>query len=218
MGFRRHWTPRYLFDRLRVGLYQRRNMDKPWLTRQAIELLSTMLLPSDLAVDWGSGRSTCWIARRVKHLTSVEADANWHARVREMLAEQKIGNVDYRHCPVPDEEERESEYTRVCESFADQSLGFALVDGAARATCALNVLPKIQSGGLLAIDNINWYLDYPTRSPHSRDGGGPRDSIWAEFEKRVAGWRRIITSTGVTDTAIWIRPGSAESDRCTPAT
>src|SRR2546421_12637639 len=117
MGFRPHWTPRYLFDRLRVELYERRNIDKPWLTPQAIDLLSTMLLPSDVALEWGSGRSTCWIARRVKHLTSVEADGNWAARVREMLAEQNIANVDYRHCPVADEEERASEYTRVSESF-----------------------------------------------------------------------------------------------------
>jgi predicted O-methyltransferase YrrM len=207
MGSKNHWTPRYLLDRVRVSLYQRRNMDKPWLTDQAITLLGGGLLRrQDVGLEWGSGRSTMWFAQRLKHLTSIEADEKWYQRVKSMLAEKNISNVDYRLSPVPDEEERESDYTRAADEFNDQSLGFVLVDGAARGTCALHALPKIAPGGLLAIDNINWYLDYPTRTPMSRTGKGPRDDVWAAFEKATADWRRILTTTGVTDTAIWVKP------------
>jgi predicted O-methyltransferase YrrM len=208
MGSKRHWTPTFLWNRVRVALYQRRNMDKPWLTADAIRLLGGGLLRADdVGLEWGSGRSTAWFAQRLKHLTSIEADAGWHQRVNAMLAQRGISNVDYRLCPVPDEEERESEYTRAADAFPDQSLGFVLIDGAARGTCALHALPKIQPAGILAIDNINWFLDYPTRSPQSRFGRGPRSEIWSRFEDATRGWRRIMTSTGVTDTAIWIKPG-----------
>jgi len=181
-------------------------MDKPWLTPRAVELLDGLLRREDNAIEWGSGRSTCWLAARVGKLISVEADGQWFDRVKLMLAERNIRNVDYRHCPVPDEEERESDYTRVSDELPDRSLGFALVDGAARGTCACNVLPKLQSGAVMVIDNINWYLDYPTRSPGSRTGKGPRDATWARFISETAGWRRIMTSSGVSDTGIWIKP------------
>jgi hypothetical protein len=44
--------------------------DVPWLTRQAVEILEDWLKPGYVGLEWGSGRSTLWFARRVSHLTS----------------------------------------------------------------------------------------------------------------------------------------------------
>ena len=71
------------------------------------------------------------------------------------------------------------------------------------------VIPKIATGGLLVIDNINWFLDHPTHSPASRYKKGPASPTWARLEEQLAAWRMIWTSSGVTDTAIWIKPAAA---------
>jgi len=201
-----HWTPRYIYNRIRWGIYQRRNPDKPWLAPRAIELLSTMLVPSDVGLEWGSGRSTCWFAGRMKHLTSIEDNPQWHQRVSRMIAERGLSNVTYRLLPPPGESPAESQYVHACDEFSDETLGFALVDGSSREHCALNVIPKIAPGGLLVIDNINWFLDHPTHSPASRAGKGPLNAAWAEVTHKLAPWRMIWATSGVTDTAIWIRP------------
>lgn len=70
----RHWTPRYLRDRFGVMLFQRRHPDAPGLSPEAVSLLSTLLEPTHAGLEWGSGRSTIWFARRVAELVSVEHD------------------------------------------------------------------------------------------------------------------------------------------------
>src|SRR2546421_9596401 len=94
-GLLGHRTPRYACARARQFLYQRRNPDAPWLTPEAIRLLEPMLLPSDSGLEFGSGRSTIWLARRIARLTSVEHDAAWHAALSGQLKELELANVDY---------------------------------------------------------------------------------------------------------------------------
>lgn len=207
MPNRSHWTPRYLLDRISWEVYQRRHPEEPWLTPDAIAMLSTLLLPSDTGIEWGSGRSTCWLARRLASLTSVEHVPEWHRNVTEMLRRQHITNVTYRLEPHPGGTDIERcPYVDVVDTFPPASLGFALVDGESRVFCALRVLDKLKPGGVLVIDNINWYLDHPTRSPSSRAGVGPANAHWGELAERLQGWRHVWTTSGVTDTAIWFKP------------
>ena len=66
---------------------------------------------------------------------------------------------------------------------------------------------KIKIGGLIVVDNANWFIpnDF-TRSPDSqRSIDGCSSEGWEKFVKSVDGWRHIWTSNGVTDTSIWIR-------------
>lgn len=210
-----HWTPRYIVNRVRSHFYQRQNVDKPWLTPRSIQLLSTLLLPSDVGVEWGSGRSTIWLARHLKHLTSVEHDEGWYARVKQQLIKEDVANVAYHHAPEQPvgDEARWNEYVAAGSSFPDASLGFALVDGEARDYCAEAIMPKLAPGGLLVIDNANLYIDYPTRSPYSRSGRGASTDSWARISEDLVTWRMIWTSCGVWDTAIYIKSGAPESTR-----
>jgi predicted O-methyltransferase YrrM len=206
-----HWTPRYVVNRVAWFMYERRNMDKPWLTPGATELLAELLLPSDTGLEWGSGRSTVWFAKRLKHLTSIEDNREWYKTVTKRLSEQNVTNVSYHHAPAPPEGEgaRQSPYVAICSSVPDRSLGFALVDGSAREYCTTAVIPKIAPGGLLVIDNANWFFDHPTHSPGSRMGKGPKNATWAEAAATLSNWRSIWTTQGISDTGIWIRPASA---------
>jgi predicted O-methyltransferase YrrM len=144
-------NPLYVVDRIAAWWFYRSNPDLPWLTRESVALLSTLLKQSDRGLEWGSGRSTLWFSRRVAHLVSVEHDPAWFSRVRGML--QGVTNVDLRLLPDP------ASYVAVTEKLSPGSLGFVLVDGGlARDECAHQAIPLLGSGGILILDNANWYL------------------------------------------------------------
>lgn len=202
----KHWSPRYLRDRVRWELYQRRHPDLPWINPTAVGLLATLILPADNGVEWGSGRSTAWFAGRMKSLLSIEDNPAWHAAVRKTLDEKRVRNVDYRLVevgPVPDQT---SPYARAVEAVPDGSLQFALVDGEVRDWCAIAATRKLAPGGLLVLDNAHMYLDYPTHSPASRYRLGDLNPAWAQFRAIVHGWRMVWTTSGITDAAIWFKP------------
>lgn len=205
---RAHRTPRYAYHRIRQLLYERAHPDAPWLTPAAIDLLSTMLRPTDQGAEFGSGRSTLWFATRVAALTSVEHDSRWHQRVTAKLKEHGIGNVDCILAPGDQPMERggESAYAMTALAFPDASLDFALVDGHYRDHSTKLILPKIKPGGMLIIDNVNWYLPCESKAPNSRTQAlGPATDTWACVWRQLATWRTIWTSSGVWDTAIFIR-------------
>jgi predicted O-methyltransferase YrrM len=198
-----HLTPRYIRNRLLVMYDEARNPENPWLTKQAVHFLSQTIRADDVGIEFGSGRSTIWFARRLRHLISVENNPLWYAKVTDLIRKSNlVQRVDYRKC------DGQSEYIAQTQTVDEGSLDFCLVDGESRDACALNILPKLRAGALLVIDNVNWYLPHPsTVSPDSRrPADGCRSEIWAAFSEQTRGWRRYWTSSGVTDTCIWIKP------------
>jgi predicted O-methyltransferase YrrM len=207
-----HRTPRYVYHRTRQMLYQRGHADAPWLTPDAIRLLESLLRPADRGAEFGSGRSTLWFAARVAALTSVEHDEQWDDTVSARLNERRLANVDYilARPDQPVELGGQSAYARVALGFPDASLDFALIDGHYRDYSAKFMLPKIKPGGMLIIDNVNWYLPSESRAPNWRTHAlGPNGNIWAEVAEEVGRWRSIWTGSGVWDTALFIRPLAA---------
>lgn len=204
-----HRTPRYLWDRISVMAYEWSHPDAPWLTREGVRLLGAWLQPGDKGLEWGSGRSTIWLAQRGARLVSVEHDGEWATRVRNQLVRRGLsGRVDHRVFDVSNQGS-EAAYAGVAAGFADAELDFVIVDGLCRDACGLAGLPKVKPGGLLIIDNANWYLprDIPSRAPNSRTTrAGFASERWREFADAVEGWRLVATSDGVTDTWLWFKP------------
>ena len=89
-----HWTPKYIRDRIIDLHYQKHHPDLPWLTPAANVILETYLTKRDVGLEFGSGRSTLWFAKRIARLTSIEHDNDWAANVRKMLDRDNIKNVD----------------------------------------------------------------------------------------------------------------------------
>jgi hypothetical protein len=201
-----HLTPRYVFDRSRVWIYERRHPDAPWLTADAISILTSMLRPSDNGLEYGSGRSTVWFARRTNSLISVETSCLWHDRVSEMISRQGLGNIVYKYIPanpeVPDDSHR-APYIEVANGISPESLDYVLIDGLYRDECALRAVDLLKPGAILILDNANWYIPHTTRSPFSVSA--PANRLWSEFISHVATWRLIWTSNGVWDTALWFK-------------
>ncbi len=205
----RHLTPRYIKNRLVELYYHYRHPDHPWLTPAAICFLASWLKESDDGVEFGSGRSTLWLARRTRHLISIEHNPAWHQKVEQMLADAGQTNVEYHLIPkdVAEEKAGESAYLKVLERFAENSLDYALVDGIYRDHCALKAIRLIRPGGALIIDNANWYLPSHSQAPNSRSfEQGAKGETWAHVEQALVSWRRVWTSSGIFDTAIFIKP------------
>jgi len=205
-GRLRHWTPRYAFNRIRWEIFERTHPDSPWLVPDAVRLLDQMLRKSDAGLEWGSGRSTVWFAKRLGRLTSVEDNSEWQQRVSWQLAAAGVKNVSYHMLASKADDPAQAPYVRIADEMEDESLGFALVDGSLREHCAHAVLTKIEPGGALVLDNSNWYLDHPTKAPYSRYGVGDENPEWKRLSTRLAEWRQINTSNGISDTTLWIRP------------
>jgi predicted O-methyltransferase YrrM len=200
-----NWTPKYILNRVALSFYERLNPDYPWLTSDSIKILNSLLKKSDIGLEWGSGRSTAWIASRIKHLTSVESNQKWFEIVKSKLNEETLDNVSYIFSDDP------SSYVEVVDRFSDTSLDFILVDGdvdghstSVRGRCALAAVTKLKLGGCIVIDNANWFLPSQSSSPNSRTDDA-YSSEWTEFLSRVESWRVIWTTNGVSDTAIFIK-------------
>jgi SAM-dependent methyltransferase len=201
----RHWTPRYIFDRLGLMVYQRRRPSTPWLGHEMVRILENWLLPDDRGFEWGSGRSTIWFAERVGSLVSVEHNPDWYRLVNARLKIKGLKNVEYHLC------EDELEYRRVASQYPSESFDFILVDGLARDECALAAISLVKPGGIVVVDDCNRYLPTQSRSPFSRrPEQGPDTELWATYQDSVNGWRRIWTTNGVTDSGLWVRPAAID--------
>ena len=200
-----HWKPRYVLARGREVIDHKLNPRNPWLTPQSVQLLNQLLRASDVALEFGSGRSTFWIAERVKQLTSVEHHEGWHGRGVGVQTERGIANLELLHIPmdVADSDGASSAYVHVLDKFAGNSLDFCLVDGMYRGHCAVGAVPKLKSGAVMAIDNAGWFLPSRSRCPNARAlDSGPMDAVWQRFMDETSHWRRIWTTSDVTDTLI----------------
>lgn len=187
----RHRTSTYIYNRVSEIIYHKRYPDHPWLTRTANLIFSSFLCRSDCGLEWGSGRSTLWFAKRVKKLTSVESDLHWYNKISIKLKELNTNNVEFLFFEYDkDLEEKgkgqESAYVQVAHRFPKETFDFVLIDGVYRGACAIVAVEKIKPGGFLIIDNVNWFLPSDSHSPSSRrHTEGPISQEWAKFQALV---------------------------------
>ncbi len=206
----KHWSIPYITARLKDIIYRRRHPNQPWLTPQAIDYIDQWLKPEDKGLEFGSGKGTIWLAQRVSYLTSVENILEWFHRVRQWLIETDLKNVNYVLAGEKDEDDdkaKAAKYLQPALDIPDESLDFVIVDGRWRDQCAAVSIPKLRSGGLLVIDNVNLYLPCDSPAPNSRTiEKGPASAEWQKVWERIKNWRTIWTTNGVFDTALFIKP------------
>jgi hypothetical protein len=217
-----HWTPRYLRYRIQALLRARLRPHEPSLTPRAVTQLASMLRPEHVGVEWGSGNTTRWLAKRTKHLTTFETDPAYYEQVAASLRAERIANVDYQLIPhdfegeTNEEEMHRNAFVRAAYELPDESLDYALVDSAPRGCLCFGVAPKIRRGGLLVLDNANWYLPPPRdvrpSAPGSVDAvlGTPGSRIphhecWPAFARMVESWQAHWSSNGLQMTLILVK-------------
>ena len=204
-------SPRCLYGLLRRRVWRSINPGLPWLTRQAVEMLDGRLKPSDVGLEWGAGRSTVWLARRVAHLTGIEHNDHWYKRVKKALCDKGADNVELLYVPLEEKNKGQPEYVRVAAEQPKASLDFVLVDGRLRDQCTEVALQLLKPGGMLIIDDAARYIQHPYCCPQSPETqNGPPSIVWAKVvtELEAMGARSIWTSDGVTATVFYIMPAN----------
>jgi hypothetical protein len=205
----KHWTLHYLINRALEILYIKIKPNEPWFTKRANFILPLLVKKTDIGLEWGSGRSTIWFAKRIAHLTSIEHNKEWHEIIFSKLQNEHIKNVDYLFIQTEELKDTDGngEYVRLIDRFSNNSLDIVVVDGIYRDLCAYSAIDKICPGGLLILDDVYRYLPSNSIAPYSIPvNGEPVSLIWKDFKKLVKNWRCIWTSDGVHDTAIFIKP------------
>jgi predicted O-methyltransferase YrrM len=146
------------FAQRKQARYEEANQSDPWFVPEATRYLDKILKPNFVGLEWGTGRSTIWFARRVKKVNSIEGKRSWFHKVKKNLIKEGLSKkvslqlaevtTDYNFKPY--EIER---YVSKVDKFRDESLDFVLVDGQFRIECLERCYKKIRPGGFLILDN-----------------------------------------------------------------
>ena len=194
----------YIYNRLSQIIFQKLYPNAPWLTKLSIRLLVDLIMESDIGLEFGSGRSTLWFAKKCKHLTSIENNPYWYKKISAKL--NNYNNIEY-YLKNLKESAKNSEYYNSIHAFKDDHFDFILIDGKYRDLLALESINKLKKGGLLILDNAERYLpnDFKTPSSIGRNNNKVNGN-WREFYKKTTTWRRIWTSNGVSTTLILFKP------------
>lgn len=122
---------------------------RPWISYSATAEIEILLFAEKCRVlEYGSGMSTLWLAKRASTVLSIEDNAEWSKRVQTALQKHKITNIEYRVSTSLDQ------YADTVRS--DQYLGafdFILIDGPQRQNCAALCEKLLAPGGAIYLDN-----------------------------------------------------------------
>jgi hypothetical protein len=209
--------PEYLINRLGVLWWEKTHPRDPWMARDMVAILDDWIRPSDRGIEFGSGRSTVWLASRLQSLISIELDANWREKVAADIKKNRLeAKVDLRFFPIDvawKNDIENSPYVRAVDDVSNVSIDFVLVDGWARGHCALVGIRKLKPGGVLVIDDIHAHCPLPSRRvlrgklpPVLRREGQYHPPVFEKVMQELKGWRCIWTGNGKQDTALWQKP------------
>jgi predicted O-methyltransferase YrrM len=204
---KKHWTPRYILDRAILKLYEVSHPNSPWWTKEVIQIMDRVLKKSDNVLEFGSGRSSIWLANRCNHVTTVEHDIIWAEKVKNLARERGVQItviVPEIRSNIWSEDNQESGLYAEHQNVRGNKFDVIVIDGLFRGSCAKSALELLSPNGVILVDNVNWYLPSDSRSPTSIPGiGAPITSEWQYFYEQTISWRRILTTNGITDSAIY---------------
>lgn len=142
-GFVRDF-PRALASTFALKLFHHR-AERPWLGYRAVDRLSRLIQSDWRVLEFGSGRSTLWFARRCQEVVSIETDETWFRANREDLSTNKLANVRL-FLRKPQESCR-------LDEFPPNYFDLVIVDGYDRDACMRASIDKVKAGGYLFFDN-----------------------------------------------------------------
>lgn len=135
----------------------------PWLTKDSVRFIEKHIKKSHKVLEFGSGGSTIFFARRASEVISFESGGHsikevgpehalrWYTILTDKLRASNIKNVElyllhsYPHLSAV--------HNRLLDALPDNYFNWVLVDGGCRRLCTVKGKDKLISGGYLIIDN-----------------------------------------------------------------
>lgn len=144
------FLPRSVLSAVGLRLFAYRSAT-PWLGYRAIRHINSILNCESVVLEYGSGMSTLWFARRAGRVVSIETDGVWFSKIREKLESARHGHVTYLLSEV--------DQVPHVESVEDSSFDLVLVDGLTRDQVMKAAIRKVKPGGYVYLDNSD--VPYP---------------------------------------------------------
>ncbi|MCX5814641.1 MAG: hypothetical protein NTX75_00145 [Proteobacteria bacterium] len=119
----------------------------PWFSYACIFYLERLDFSQCRVLEFGSGGSTKYWARRAKELISVETDRFWHELVKKDLPENA-------RLLFFDQNEWDGCYEKI---LAMAPFDVVIIDGSWRDRCASVCRRLMAENGLVILDNPDWY-------------------------------------------------------------
>jgi predicted O-methyltransferase YrrM len=204
--------------RLKMSGVSPLDQGEPWMSRGAVLSLRRMLRPHMRVLEYGCGGSTLFFASQCAEVVSVEHSVEWAGRLRALLQEKGIGNVQLACIPPehaapgadldPDTGFGSSDtefrgqsfqsYVEYLKTYPPGHFQVIVVDGRARPACLRLAREHLGRGGVLVLDNAE-------RDHYSRCQSEPPLSQWKREDHAglVCGFFHISL------TRIWVSTGTA---------
>jgi predicted O-methyltransferase YrrM len=141
------YLPQSVLTTLAVKI-AKRQAELPLLGFRAIKQLDLLIQPDWRVLEFGSGMSTVWFARRCREVVSIEINPDWHKLLQARLARQELRNVDYRLSGYSD--------AHVLTDCPGSYFDLVLVDGVRRDRAMQTALEKVKPGGYIFLDNSDY--------------------------------------------------------------
>jgi hypothetical protein len=118
----------------------------PWYTYPAIEYIRQLDFSDKVIFEYGSGNSSRFWSALAKRVVSVEDDKEWYEKIQTssgdnsklVLATDKTAYID--------------------EILNYDPFDVIIVDGSHRYECAQQALKRLRPGGLIILDNSDWFV------------------------------------------------------------
>lgn len=172
----------------------------PWMTYACVHFLGLRLRPEMRLFEFGGGGSTRWFAARCTHVTTLEHDPAWVARLRPSLP----ANVSLHCQPVDDPRPYgELAFGQTGEggpyvdfiASAGGPWNVIVIDGILRNACVRAALPHLAPDGVLVVDNS----DYPELRPGL-------ERLRAEGFRQIPFQGLAPVQSALSETSIFYRP------------
>lgn len=122
------------------------NKPIPWYTYPAIDFLNKYDFCDARVFEYGSGNSTLYWAKKCKQIISIEDDLKWFNSIKNKIRTYKNARLMFPKEDYP------GSINKVPGKF-----DIIIIDGSQRPECAKYVLGKLKVGGIVILDNSNWY-------------------------------------------------------------
>jgi len=117
----------------------------PWFKPETLKYVSSLLKSDWIIFETGCGSSTIWFSSRVKKVISFEHSREWYIKLKEIIENNRIKNIDLQLNPDYPE--------KGISGFKENEFDFVSIDGRGRVKSVEMVIPYLKSEGYLLLDD-----------------------------------------------------------------